>query len=62
MEATRDIAENIFVWKKCLSTWGTKGFVEYLNEIVFSIEQTPKNKWKAALYRALAENPDIINQ
>lgn len=62
IEATRDIAENIFVWKKCLSTWGTKGFVEYLNEIVFSMEQTQKNKWKAALYRALAEKPDIINQ
>lgn len=61
IEAAREISDNILMWKKELDQWGEDEFLSFINEIISSLESVHKNSWKVALYRALANNVEILN-
>lgn len=60
IEAAREISDNILMWKNKLDQWGKKEFLSFINEIIYSLESVHKNSWKVALYRALANNVEIL--
>lgn len=62
IEASREISENLLSWKKNLAKWGKQEFIDFLNDNILSYEKSQKNTWKTALYRALKENVNIINE
>ncbi len=62
IEASREISENILSWKRNLAKWGKTAFIDFLKGNVLSYEKNQKNTWKTALYRAIIENVDIINE
>lgn len=61
IEAAREISDNISMWEKVLDQWGENEFLSFINEIISSLESVHKNSWKVALYRALANNVEILN-
>ena len=60
IEAAREISDNIIMWKNGLQKWGEEIFMEYISDIIESLECTQNNSWKLALYRALLENLNIL--
>lgn len=61
IEAAREISEKQRRWKTNLEKWGKEEFLNSINEEIADLEIMHKNSWKAALYRALAEDATILN-
>lgn len=60
VQASTEISENSYLWKRKIREWGEEEFRQYLQECLVSREQSQRNTWNTALLRALIGNIEIV--